>query len=180
MSQCYIKDHHSDSPNLGDYGEDFSKFIDGFAPAQQVPYLSETALLEWNYHRAFHAPDFIPVDFSLVLQKDFSEQQALKFILNPTLKLLKASYPVDKIWLAHQGEEEKFTDIDLNDGPVYLIVWRDGIEIKLNRIEKTHWELLQAIKSGENLLLLCENFPSLDMPSVLPEIICKGWIVDYH
>lgn len=53
----YVPEHLPVAPMLADYGVDFANFLQGFAPAAELPYLPDVARLDRFWTEAHGAPD---------------------------------------------------------------------------------------------------------------------------
>ena len=69
------------SPTLLGYGKDFARFLEEFPPAQDIPYLSDVADLEFRYLEAYHAADAV----SVASFGDISDDDSL--LLHPSTHL---------------------------------------------------------------------------------------------
>ncbi len=161
MAQVYIAGAESCSPDVGDYGADFSEFIAGFEPAQELVYLADVARLEWAWHRAFNAPDHAAFDFAALAAAGAEHSERIVFTVNPTLTLLQSDYPVLSIWEANQSQEteqENETVIDLDRGGQRLGVWRHALVMSIQPLDAPQWFFLQAVLDGRMFGDLCEEF----------------------
>lgn len=110
----YWRAHPPAGGNIHDFGDSFPDFLSGFEPARSLVYLADVARLEWAWHRAFHAPDPAPFDRRQLADLDPADYGALRFRLHPSARLIKSSWPVLRIWEAHQqpGDPDPI-DLDL-------------------------------------------------------------------
>jgi hypothetical protein len=58
LADAFTAVHPPPRACLAEYGENFSDFIAGFAPAQSLPYLADVALMEWALLEAAQAHDY--------------------------------------------------------------------------------------------------------------------------
>lgn len=171
----YIKTHSSLSPDLANYGFDFSLYLASKSTLNSVPYLSDVAILEWAYHEAFHSKD--EAEFSMNILAKYTAEQLTNcvFSLPDSHKLLKSNYPVDEIWRINQTNSEK--EITLDYEPVHLYLYRKQHEIHIDRIKKIEFMFLQKINSHQPFLNICEQFSEAsDISALLVKSLQLGWI----
>ena len=98
MAGVYIRAHPPRSPVLAIFGDDFPAFLDGFAPVAHLPYLADTARLEYALREAYHAADAKPV-----APERLQDPQLLgaRLTLAPATRLVMSPYPVHAIWRAN-------------------------------------------------------------------------------
>ena len=53
-AHAYIAAHPSRSGNLHDFGAQLPEFLAQFEPARGLPYLPDSARLDWAWHQVFH------------------------------------------------------------------------------------------------------------------------------
>lgn len=103
MARSYAVKHRPRSPLLMYYGDDFPAFIDAFAPADGVPYLSDVARLEAAWSEAYHAPDGNALQPQTLTKIAPDALLTMRLTLHPSTRLLRSIYPVTEIWAAHQS-----------------------------------------------------------------------------
>jgi hypothetical protein len=102
MARSYADDHRPASPLLMHYGDDFPAFIGGFAPAADVPYLSDVTRLELAWSEAYHAPDDCSLQPQVLSGASPDALLRTQLTLHPSVRILRSAYPVADIWAAHQ------------------------------------------------------------------------------
>lgn len=133
----YIRQHPMRGGDIHDYGDNFPDFLQDFSPTNSLPYLPDTAQLEWAWHTAWHAAEAtsLPV---MALQSIPPEQLAnLRFTLHPSTQLLSSPYPTGSIWLAHQENESLSSSISLDKGPEHLLIHRFKNTVFVHIIEES-------------------------------------------
>jgi len=180
MAHSYIKQTPSHSPNLFDYGESFPTFVAEFKPAKSLLYLSDVCRLEWAWHRAYYAPDQQPLDFSELTKISEMSQNNLIFELPVTGTLIESTYPIHRIWEVNQERYQNKSDINLNEGGVKLLIWRKGIDLKIDLLTEKEWHLLSAINNHTPLDQLCVQLAkydnTIDALQLLASVVRNGWI----
>ncbi len=98
-ARIFLRQHPPRSPVLMLYGVDFPSFLQGFAPAQSLPYLPDLAALEQALRESYHAAD-LPAITAEAFAK-LTPVQSLR--LSPALRLVRSDWPIWAIWTA-KGE----------------------------------------------------------------------------
>jgi hypothetical protein len=145
MAQNFLVASPPRSPLLFLYGEAFPAFIEGFAPAADLPYLPDVARLEMARGRAYHAADAKPLaaDAYASLTPDALETTTL--ILHPSVELLVSRFPILSIWQAHQGRDRP--SIAMWDAEAALIV-RPELDVMEHRLPDGGFAFISALAGG--------------------------------
>ncbi len=144
------------SPVLIDYAQGMASFIDGFAPADSVPYLADVARLEALRVRAWHAADAqaLPGDRFRDLLADPEQLASARLELHPACAWLRSGHAACSIWQAHQGLDDlslaDLRGIDTAQAEDVL-VWRPLLEVGVARLPPGGVEFLEAIRGGLRL-----------------------------
>ncbi len=134
------------------YGADFGDFLAEFAPAASLPYLADVARLEWAVTRALHAPDTEPIDANRLAAVDSGSHDRMRFMVDPSVSLLRSDYPADAIWRAVlEGDNAALAALDLADGPVGLLVQRICAGVEVARIDEAAFRVTSALIEGQTL-----------------------------
>jgi hypothetical protein len=158
----FILQHPPRAAYLDDYGADFPQFLSGFRPAASLAYLPDVARLEWAVNRAIHAADFESLDLARLEALLPEDQVRVCFVPNPSVALLCADCPVDVIWRGVLGgDDAALAAIDLNAGPVYLLVERRATGVEVSRLDAAAWRFAAA---------LCEGLPLADVFAACPTL----------
>lgn len=180
LAYRYIARFPSISPDLNDYGEQLADFIDNSPAAEALPYLADVARLEWAWHRAFNAAD--PRDSNLHLLNQIPRDQypAMRFMLTPDSSLLVSPYPIQQIWAVNQTDSQDDEYIDLASGGCRLYVWRQALDMHIDKLTPAEWDLLTQltleIPFGELCEQLLARHPGQNMGQLLGSGIQRGWI----
>jgi len=171
----YIQSYPSLSPDLANYGADFSLYLSSNKAVNSVPYLSDVAKLEWSYHRAFHSKDESEFDINTLAKYTAEQLTNCIFLLPASHKLIQSNYPVDDIWRINQTENEE--QLILDDEPVYLFLYRKQHEIHIDKITKIEFIFLQKINSQQPFLDVCEQLTeTAELSALLAKSLQSGWI----
>lgn len=122
LAQAFIGQNLPEQPVLSEYGEGFAAFIAAQGPPG-LPYLADTARLDWALNLAFHAPAGGRLRASDLAGLAPEDLPALRVALAPGAAQVRSPYPLDRIWLASQPGAPDGV-VDLGGGSVCLLVLR--------------------------------------------------------
>jgi len=182
MAGRYIKQSPSKKASLNEYGEDFPDFIANFPPAATLPYLAEVASLEWIIQAVLLGENHKPFNWQL---SEIPDVQQEKLIFHPVknVQFIYSKYPIDRIWEVNQPEWSEVEEVDLMEGEVFLVLWRQAFDLRIDRFEKEKWLLLKLLTKkiplGQLPMHPEINEHKIDIVSLLPTLIKEGYI-DYY
>ena len=181
LTQAYSVLHLSRAPDLNEFGAEFAKFIDSYAPAAELPYLGDLARLEWAWHCLANAPDPEPFDIAKFTTAIQQSDNAISLHLAATTTLLQSPYPVHKIWFSHQSDYRGPQQITLASGRDYrLVIWRSPQGPRQHQLTKVEWLILSLCQQALPLDLIClqpEVSEALMQDSTLvAHCIQQGWL----
>ena len=151
LARAYARQVPSRSGDLHDFGEELAAFLEGFAPACELPYLPDVARLEWAVHRIFHAhvPERLdPAELAAVPPEQLAD---LRFDLSPAARLLRSAYPVLTIWRVNQPHWDGGQEVDLGLGGQSVLIIRRGLEVELDPLADADYAMLESLRSGHRL-----------------------------
>ena len=151
LAREYGRRHPSTSGDLNEYGERFAAFLAGFAPAQELPYLTHVARLEWCVHRAHYAADHAPLESSRLAALPEARQATLRLALNPAAAMLASDYPIARIWEIHRPEYGGEFTVDLTPAHHFALVYRPEYTVRVAAISAGEFAFLHASGEGEQL-----------------------------
>ncbi len=182
MTREFIAKNLSRSGNLHHYGEQMPGFIEGFKPAQGLPYLSDVAKLEWDCHRAYFADDAAPFDIGKLAQISPEQYANLTLHIHPACQVVCSRYPVSAIWHAHQSDLPDDFSIDLASGASIVLVYRGDGVVLVNDISEADAKWIQGIQAGATLGNVTDEtlheFPDFDLQAALVNLIALGVLTD--
>jgi hypothetical protein len=167
VAGAFIAEFPPRSAYLDDYGAEFSQFLLHFPSASGLPYLPHVARLEWAVSRAIHAADVESLEPAGLAALAPEDHGRVCFMPHPSVGLVRADYPVDSIWRGVLGRDDAMlAALDLDAGPVHLLVQRlaDGVEVL--RLEASAWSFAAALCSGRPLQAALDAAIDFD-PTVL-------------
>jgi Putative DNA-binding domain len=148
-AKTYIKAQPPRSPVLLLYGESFGDFLDGFAPAAQVPYLGDVARLEWARLKAYHAADVAPLAITGLQQVPQDLLGGLRFGLQPSLTLLPSRFPLVSLWAASSGADSG-AEVDMKRGEEAAVL-RPALSVDVRLLPPGGYAFMARLAAGGNL-----------------------------
>lgn len=176
MARAYLIKHPSMFRSIDDVGDKLSSFLKTHPVRKKFPFLSDLAALEWAAHQSFFADDLSLLDPSSLANLPEKRWRRAKLDLDPSVRLLKLSWPVDDIWRADGNiGREKITR-----ETIFILVFRRPDKfVRVPRISAAQFALLKALQEGltlENALArLARRRFSNDHPL---QTWFSGWIQD--
>ncbi|MDY6994485.1 MAG: DNA-binding domain-containing protein [Pseudomonadota bacterium] len=182
-AHTFIHRYPSLSPDLGSYGQQFPEFLSQFEPAAQLPYLADVARLEWYWHQVFHDQSAHRLNFSALAEIPQEKWGKITFYLPQNSVLLHSAYPIHHIWQINQEDYIGDETVDLDEGEVNILLWRQGFEMRIDLPTPEEWQLLKAFETEERFEIICQALaataPQLDVSVLLPLLVQRGWIADF-
>lgn len=180
MARSHARTAPSTSGDLHRYGEAFADFIASFPPASELPYLADTARLDWLCHRAYFAEDSGSFDLGRLAEVPAEEHGALHFMIAPAVGLLVSPWPVASLWRAHRPEGDadwgEFPSPD--QGGEWALCWRDRQhQVRVRRLAEAEHAFLAACRDRLPLAEALERALDADEEFDLGMSL-QGWIVD--
>lgn len=174
-AECFIAAHPPREAYLDRYGGEFPDFLRDFPPATSLAYLADVARLEWAVSGALHAADAAPIDLVALAIVESDDQPHVSFVVHPSVQLLRADYPVDRIWRAVlAGDDEALTSLDINAGPVHLLVERRATGVEVVPLDAPAWHFLADLCGGRPLQSALDRATGLDTSAALAEHLATG------
>jgi len=116
-------------PTLLRYGADFARFLAGFEPAGELPYLPAVARLDWLWTESHAASDEEPLNPAIVSR--LAPELLARTVLRPHAATRWAWFndaPIYTIWSRNRTGNEPNTNIDWNSEGALLVRPRDTVE----------------------------------------------------
>jgi hypothetical protein len=157
----YLKVRPTRSFTLSEGGRHLPGFVAENPPAVEARWLADLARLEWALVLAFHADDVPPItaaDLRAVPEEVWPDA---RFMFDPALQLLALDWPVDALWLTHEGDG--FPEAVAALAPIrtdLLVTRRVGTAV-VERIDPTAAALLRALQQGDSLESVCTRAQQL-------------------
>lgn len=137
-------------PQLSVYGGNFADFIAREDVGRRLPYLADTARLEWARGESYFAADAAPLDPARLaaLSPDVLAQTILRW--HPATRLVTSAFPIHHIWEINQPEVDDIPQIDFAESQSVLVS-RRGHQIMTRAIIAADAAFMAAVASGKNL-----------------------------
>lgn len=178
LARAYAQDHPPRSQVLGEYGEDFPRFIETFLASREneTPYLPDCARLDWARLVALRAPEAEPCPMTRLAELDPGRLAGRKLLLHPSLALVASDWPLLAIGRAHEAPVEDFR------GETVLVL-RSRAELAVRPCPPGASAFLRACAEGKNLgeaaMSAGEAEENFDFGQTLVELARIGAIVDF-
>lgn len=174
-ARLFMEDSPPGSAWLDTYGATFQEFLARMPQASSLAYLPDTARLEWAVNTVLHAPDAKPLDLVRLSQLEEAQRGDVCFVPHPAVRLLQSAFPVDAIWRAVLSRDDcAMGAIDLNAGPVWLLVHRTPSGIEVDRLSASQWRFAAALFAGRSLHAALEENPSPETHAWLAMLLATG------
>jgi len=171
------------APDLNDYGEEFSAFLQDFPALQDYPYLGDVAKVEWVWQRIWYEKEDAPFDFAGFEKASAQEDFSPRFRLASAAGFVWSSYPVVTIWQANREENKPESEetIHLDKGPEGCFLWRKEGKREIYECTPEEGLLLKGISAGKDVLTLEEDLKQAGVDAEkallkLPQWIAWGWL----
>ncbi len=183
LAKSFIESNPPQQPTLFRYGDALGDFLDGFAPAQGVPYLTDTAKLEWARINAYFAEDYEPLDPQKLAEIDPEKVGDVCFKVAPTLHLIESAYPVFQIWAVNQPNCDDVPKIDLTCAEQGLVSRRAN-EVFQHVVTPGAFTWLKTLSDGQPLGAATNDAMGLDrnfdLQNTLRQHLAGGTFTTIH
>lgn len=182
MINIYIENNISCSPDLADYGAEFSDFITTFKAAKSLPYLADVARLEWAWHRIQSVVVKQRLDFEKLAACYATLGEKIIFSLPENSFLFESIYPIHRIWEICQGSHNGHSLVLPNNMKFYFLVWRKESTMHIDILTPIEWQFLKYIQAGLTLgeiYLQTKEIHEINLEEILPNIVANGWLADF-
>jgi hypothetical protein len=176
MAVTYIRENPSVFVDLNEYGENFPPFIAAFAAAQLLPYLADTAKLEWALHRIYGAPDSADFPFEKFAAVATENPDKIIFHLTPLSSLIASSFPIQTILEANYNNAEAETIVLGPPQDYFYFIFRHHFDQQITLLSAEEWWFLSAIQKQTPLNDLC-NIANAE--SLVTKSIQNHWLTSF-
>jgi hypothetical protein len=183
LAREYAQRYPSLSGDVGRHAEQFAEFVRQHASAQELPYLSDVARLEWCMEESFNEADHTPLSLASLARVPEEQVGRLRFLLAPSCRLMSSSFPALRIWEVCQTDFESEVAVDLGQGAVYVLVRRDGFSVIAEALSRGEYDMLMALAGGEEFGGACDaawrEDRAFDPAAFLQKHVLSGVLVDF-
>lgn len=147
MAGVYLRQHPPRSPRMMFYGAQMPDFLQGFAPAQSVPYLPDVARLELALRNAYHAADIMPIadDALGALSVDVLMNKRMR--LAPATQVIVSAYPIHAIHRAHTVDSAAHPVMQ----PETVLITRSVFDPCIHLMEPASANFIISLQGGATL-----------------------------
>lgn len=182
VAHAYIHAHASRSGDLNDYGREFPEYLAALpVVAEALPYLPDTARLEWLVHEAFHAADASPLNLERLAGVPVQAYGQMRFHLHPACRLLQSDYPVHRIWQVNQPGHTGQETVSLGEGGAELLVFREeDYTIGVEALDAAAFHFISALQRGQALSAIADAMPEgPEVGALLQSLVERDIVADF-
>jgi hypothetical protein len=177
VAGAFICSNPPQEARLVRYGGNFADFLVGFEDVRSMPFVAETARLEWMIAEALDAPALLGCTMD---QLEDVEDAVPELFLQPSLRLLVCRWPALEIWSAHQAGGNIEGLAGLGRRPERIALWRNSDNIRFLRLDAPHFAFLYALKKRPKLDAAVSHVvsrtPGLDLASTFAGLFADGLV----
>lgn len=175
----FVRRHPPREPRLVRYGAQFPTFLRTFPGLEDMPFVSETARLEWLIAEALDAPCRPAVPLADLDKVDPAETPDL--VLQPSLRMMVSLWPALSIWRAHQDGGAPERPLGDDRRPERIALWRQGDSVRFARLDGAQFSLRYSLKAGLGLdkavSRALTHEPAFDLLGALVALFGDGLVV---
>jgi hypothetical protein len=177
VASAFIRSNPPQEARLVRYGGNFAGFLAGFEDIRTMPFVAETARLEWMIAEALDAPALPGCSLD---QLEDGGDMVPELFLQPSLRLVVCRWPALDIWSAHQAGGNIETLAGLSRRPERIALWRNSDNIRFLILDAPHFAFLHALKRRPNLEAavsrVVARMPGLDLASAFAGLFADGLV----
>ena len=126
-----------------------------------LPFLPDLARLEWCIYQAVCAWERPRLETARLAAVSVDDWAHVRFSFQPCLSVVASAWPILDIWEARKQPRETI-DLDLVGRPQQVLVFRDGLQVRCERIDRPQGELLEALLREQSLGAACASLADRD------------------
>lgn len=143
----FIRKNPPTEPRLVRYGSEFPAFLRTFDGLEELPFIAETARLEWAIAEALDEASLPPVPIAALNGSDGSHTPEI--ILQPSFRQVISHWPVLAIWSAHQDGGAPTRG--WHRKPERIGLWRAGDNVRFTRMSSAEFSFRYSLSMGLGL-----------------------------
>lgn len=147
LCRRYIAQHPSRAPSLNEFGRHMSEFCRGEALPNPV-FAADLASLEWAVVLGIHSPTAPAIGFEELRQVPAERWPSARFKLNPSLRVLRLTYPVNAYLQSYRDDEAPSMPAPRKNA---VAVYRTGRSVWRLELELTLMKLIESLAGGATL-----------------------------
>ncbi len=176
--------HPSPSGDLVQVGRFFSEYLAQRHADDEFGYLADVARLEWLVQEALLAAEHAPLNLEKMAGVAASAYDTLRFELHPAVRLFESRYPVLRIWEVNVSQDSEPEVIDLGSGADRVIVMRQRLQLRFQRLSRGDYCLLDRFRQGAGFAAAVDAATAcddeFDASRALQRFVASGVIVDFR
>ena len=145
----FIRFHPPSEPRLVRYGAEFPNFLRTFDGLAEMPFVGETARLEWAIAEALDEASLTALALAALDGADATITPDL--VLQPSLRFVVSHWPVLSIWSAHQDGGNVDSLRVGEHKPERIALWRAGDNVRFARLSGAQFSFRYSLKAGLGL-----------------------------
>lgn len=182
VAASFIGSHPPHEPRLSRYGADLAPFLAQFPATAAMPFVSETARLEWSIAEALHAP--LRRSCSLFELYDGLAGGSFALLLQPSLRVVLCRWPALRIWTAHQQNGDPDSLAGIRRTPERVALWRHGETVRFQCLDAAEFSLWLMLMRGRRIedavARACRHAPEFDLARTLTRLFVGGLVAGIH
>lgn len=155
LVHAYAEQYPSGEYNLTYAGRNFPEFLKDPRVAEEMPFLSDLAQLEWQVSQAFHAYEGKPLETAALSRITPEDWEKARLTFQPSVSILRSEWPVLDIWKV-RNEPVETIKIDMINRPQNVLAFRRGLEVHCAPLDLPQYRMLEGLLAGKPLGLMCE------------------------
>lgn len=168
--------HPPTEPVLSRYGRGFADYLANIPGTRAIPYLPDTARLEWARIEAYFSKDEAPLDVQSLKGIDPEAAAHLAFTPHASTRLVNSAFPIHRIWSVNQPEQKNISAVDFSS-PESVLILRPGNSVRMHCISPAENHVLQALIDGQTLGTVAQSLPQEfkgELQTVLAAALSQG------
>jgi hypothetical protein len=171
----FIRANPPTEPRLVRYGASFPAFLRTFKGLEELPFVAETARLEWAIAEALDEASLPPVPIAALN----GSYEAPEPVLQPSFRQVISHWPVLAIWSAHQDGGAPARG--WHRKPERIGVWRAGDNVRFSRLSSAEFSFRYSLARGLGLdkavARALTHEPMFDLAGALTRLFGDGLVV---
>lgn len=179
VAGTFVRTDPPTEARLARYGSTFADFLARFEDIRAMPFIADTARLEWKIAQALDAP-VLPACSPAELQSQENDRLPILH-LQPSLRLLLSRWPALRIWAAHQPDGDIATLATIGREPERIVLWRDKEAARFLLLDAARFAFLYTLKKRGDLEAAVTRAlvadPQLNVGSTLGALFVDGLVI---
>lgn len=178
VAASFIRVSPPSDARLVRYGSDFADFLGRLEDLKAMPFIADTARLEWLIAEALDAAVLTPATMT---ELQYGNEGTIPdLVLQPSLRLLFCRWPALDIWSAHQANGDLEMLRDVRRAPQRIALWRNRDSVRFLRLDGAHYAFLHALRNARGLehavMKAASRMPDFDLVATLGGLFADGLV----